>query len=58
MSKELRRISLAELKLMFARLVITVQENPENFKDINEGVNSFLYGEDKRRELLVDKQRK
>jgi hypothetical protein len=54
--KVLRNVSEAELKLMFARLVIKVQEEPEMFKDIDEGVNAFFDGEDKRRELLVDKQ--
>jgi hypothetical protein len=59
MEKELRRISVAELKLMFTRLVIKVQEEPEMFKDLDgSGVDSFFDGEDKRRELLVDKQRK
>jgi hypothetical protein len=53
--KVLRNVSEAELKLMFARLVIKVQEEPEMFTDINEGVNSFFDGEDKRRELLVEK---
>jgi len=53
--KVLRNVSEAELKLMFTRLVMKVQEEPEMFKDIDEGVNSFLYGEDKRRELLIDK---
>ena len=55
MAKELRNISEAELKLMFTRLVIEVQTDPERFTDINEGVESFFYGEDKRRELLIEK---
>jgi hypothetical protein len=56
MEKELRRISLGELKLMFTRLVIKVQEEPEMFKDLEgSGVDTFFDGEDKRRELLVDK---
>jgi hypothetical protein len=59
MEKELRRISVAELKMMFTRLVIKVQEEPEMFKDLDgSGVDSFFDGEDKRRELLVEKQRK
>jgi hypothetical protein len=56
MDKELRRISVGELKLMFTRLVIKVKEEPEMFDDLDSGVDSFFYGEDKRRELLIDKQ--
>jgi len=53
--KVLRNVSEAELKLMFTRLVMKVQEEPEMFKDIDEGVKAFFDGEDKRRELLIDK---
>jgi hypothetical protein len=53
--KVLRNVSEAELKLMFTRLVMKLQEEPEMFTDIDEGVNAFFDGEDKRRELLVEK---
>lgn len=61
LSGELRNISLAELLLMFTRLAIGIEENPENYvwgKNMNESVAEFFIQENYRRKLLIKEEDK
>ena len=51
---ELRRLTAGELMLMFSRLQIQVEENPEMFKKLG-GVDYFFVQENYRRVLLTRK---
>lgn len=48
---ELRHIKYGELHLMFSRLVIDVQEHPENYIK-GEGITEFIEQENFRRSLF------